>query len=53
LRAIRDIDAIPPQYFKKPVNTEDIWEARVTMGNNIFHRLDKWLSKENPGNSQE
>jgi len=39
LRTIRDIDPIPPQYFKKLVNTEDIWEARVTMGNNIFRFL--------------
>jgi len=39
LRAIRDINPIPAQYFKKLVNTEDIWEVRVTMGNNIFRFL--------------
>ena len=39
LRIIRDINPIPAQYFKKLVNTEDIWEVRVTLGNNIFRFL--------------
>lgn len=39
LRVIRDIDPIPAQYFKKLVNTEDIWEVRVTFRNNIFRFL--------------
>ncbi len=39
LRAIRDINPIPAQYFKKLSNTQDIWEVRITMGNNIFRLL--------------
>ncbi|MCK5057958.1 MAG: type II toxin-antitoxin system RelE/ParE family toxin [Candidatus Aminicenantes bacterium] len=39
LRVIRDIYPIPAQYFKKLVNTGDLWEVRVTMGNNIFRFL--------------
>ena len=39
LRVIRDIDPIPAKYFKKLVNTEDIWEVRVGIGNNIFRFL--------------
>ncbi|MCG8614751.1 MAG: type II toxin-antitoxin system RelE/ParE family toxin, partial [Desulfobacterales bacterium] len=27
------------KYFKKLVNTDDIWEVRVTVGNNIFRLL--------------
>ena len=39
LRAIRDVDPIPAQYFKKLVNTDNIWEVRVGVGNNIFRFL--------------
>jgi phage-related protein len=39
LRAIRDLNPVPPQYFKKLTNTDDIWEVRVTSGNNIFRFL--------------
>ncbi len=39
LRVIRDINPVPPQYFKKLKNTDDIWEVRVTLGNNIFRFL--------------
>ena len=39
LRLIRDIDFIPKEYFKKLVNTDDIWEIRVKSGDNIFRIL--------------
>lgn len=39
LRAVRDVSPIPAQYFKKLANTQDIWEVRVTMENNIFRLL--------------
>lgn len=29
LRLIRDLDKIPDEYFKKLVNTDDIWEVRI------------------------
>lgn len=30
---------VPKQYFKKLVNTDDIWEIRVQAGSNIFRIL--------------
>ncbi len=30
---------VPEQYFRKMVNTADIWEARVRAGSNIFRIL--------------
>ena len=35
----RRIDIVPVQYFKKLVNTDDIWEVRIQVGNNIFRIL--------------
>ena len=39
LRLIRDLEFLPKEYFKKLVNTQDIWEVRVKSGNNIFRIL--------------
>jgi len=39
LSLIQEVDPIPSQYFKKPVNTDDIWEVRIQVGNNIFRLL--------------
>jgi len=39
LRIVRDIEPTPYQYFKKLVNTEDIWEIRASMGNDTFRLL--------------
>jgi len=39
LRVVRDLERVPPQYFKKLVNTDDIWEARVDVGRNAFRVL--------------
>ena len=39
LRLIEEIEVIPAQYFKKLVNTEDLWEIRIQCGNNIFRLL--------------
>ena len=39
LQLIEDLDAIPAQYFKKLVNTDDLWEIRVQAGNNTFRLL--------------
>jgi hypothetical protein len=29
LKLIREIDHVPSKYFKKLVNTDDIWEVRI------------------------
>jgi phage-related protein len=39
LRLIEDMDIIPPQYWKKLKNTDDIWEAKIQFGGNIFSIL--------------
>ena len=39
LRLIEELDHVPRQYFKKLVNTDDIWEARIQVGNNTFRIL--------------
>lgn len=39
LNLIEDMDIIPAQYWKKLTNTDDIWEARIQFGGNIFRIL--------------
>ncbi len=39
LKLIEELNMIPKQYFKKMVNTDDIWEIRVKFGSNIFRLL--------------
>lgn len=39
LQLIEELDVIPSQYFKKLVNTDDIWEIRIQLGSNIFRIL--------------
>ncbi len=39
LRLVRDLKTTPIKYFKKLVNSNDIWEVRVQMGRNIFRFL--------------
>jgi phage-related protein len=39
LQLIEDLEVVPSQYFKKLVNTDEIWEVRVQQGGNIFRLL--------------
>jgi len=39
LRVVRDLDRVPANYFKKLVNTDDIWEVRVDVSRNTFRLL--------------
>lgn len=39
LKLIREIDQVPSKYFKKLVNTNDIWEVRVNVGRDTFRLL--------------
>jgi phage-related protein len=39
LRLIEEMDMVPRQYFKKLVDSEDIWEIRVQSGNLTFRLL--------------
>ena len=46
LQLIEELDTVPNQYFKKLVNTDDLWEVRIQTGGNIF-RILGFLSKSN------
>jgi phage-related protein len=39
LKLIQEVDRVPSKFFKKLVNTNDIWEVRVSVGKNIFRIL--------------
>ena len=39
LEIIEESHIVPKQYFKKLVNTDDIWEVRVISASNIFRLL--------------
>lgn len=36
LRLVEDLDVVPAAYFKKLVNTEEIWECRIHLGSNAY-----------------
>lgn len=46
LRLVERLPAVPIQYFKKLIGTEDIWEVRIQYGGDIF-RLLGFFEKEN------
>ena len=46
LRLVRDLEHVPANYFKKLVNTDDIWEARVDVGHNTFRLLGFFDGRE-------
>ena len=39
LKLVRELDLISIKYLKKLVNTNNIWEIRIQLGNNIFRLL--------------
>jgi phage-related protein len=39
LQLIEELEIVPRQYFKKLIDSEDIWEVRVQFGNDIFRLL--------------
>ena len=39
LSLIEDLSSIPSKYFKKLVNTDDLWEVRISYGGEIFRLL--------------
>lgn len=46
LKLIRELDQVPSKYFKKLVNTNDIWEVRVVIGGNTFRILGFFAGPE-------
>ena len=39
LRLVEELEAIPSQYLKKLVGTEDLWEVRVQHGGDTFRLI--------------
>jgi phage-related protein len=39
LRLVEELDVLPKTYFKKLVNTDEIWEVRIRIGRNSFRLL--------------
>jgi phage-related protein len=39
LRLVERMDRVPQQYFKKLVDTEDLWEIRAQIGGNSYRFL--------------
>jgi hypothetical protein len=39
LGLIKELPSIPSKYFKKLVNTDNIWEVRIKFGSDIFRLL--------------
>src|SRR3990170_1488716 len=39
LQSIEELDVVPIQYFKKLIDSENIWEVRIQFGNDIFRLL--------------
>lgn len=39
LKLVKELESVPVKYFKKLVNTDNIWEIRIQLGNNIFRLL--------------
>ncbi len=46
LKVIREVNSVPTNYFKKLVNTDDIWEVRVDVGRDTFRLLGFFDGKE-------
>ena len=39
MNLVEELNAVPGQYFKKMVSTDDIWEVRVKVESNNFRLL--------------
>ena len=39
LKLVEDLERVPSIYFKKMVNTQDLWEVRAVVGSNIFRLI--------------
>jgi phage-related protein len=39
LQLVEELETVPTTYLKKLVNTDNIWEVRAQVGNNIFRLL--------------
>jgi phage-related protein len=43
---LEELPTIPSKYFKKVLNTQDLWEVRISSGNNIYRILGFFEGKK-------
>ena len=46
MKLVEDLEQVPSRYFKKMVNTDDLWEIRASAGSNIFRLLGFFDGKD-------
>jgi phage-related protein len=46
LKLVEELPTIPSKYFKKVLNTQDLWEVRISSGNNIYRILGFFEGKK-------
>lgn len=46
LKLIEELEVVPEKYLKKLVNTDGIWEIRISLGNDIFRLLGFWSGNQ-------
>ena len=39
MQLVEELETVPSKYFNKMVNTDDLWEVRISSGSNIFRLL--------------
>ena len=39
LKLIEELDRVPSDYFKKMINTDELWEVRAAVGSNTFRLI--------------
>jgi len=42
LRIIKETPQVPKTYFRKLINSDDIWEVRIKLGSNIYRIFSFW-----------
>jgi phage-related protein len=46
LKLIEELEFVPEKYLKKLVNTNDVWEIRISLGSDIFRLLGFWSGNQ-------
>jgi phage-related protein len=39
LKVVEDLERVPSTYFKKMIDTQDLWEVRCGQGSNVFRLI--------------
>jgi len=46
LKIVKEFDSVPVQYFKKLIDTDEIWEVRIGFSGNIYRLLCFFVEKD-------